>query len=76
MKTSQKLTTKEAAKLYNLTPHTLERWRSQSRGPKYAKLGKRILYDVSDLEAFFTAHYVDTADSPAADKMLRGKNER
>lgn len=71
MNTHRKLNTKEAAALYNLAPNTLERWRCQNRGPKYARIGRRVLYDVKDLEAFFAVNSVDTSDSRDADQFLR-----
>lgn len=63
MNTQKKLNTKEAARLYDLVPNTLERWRCQNRGPKYARIGRRILYDMQDLEDFFMANSIETADS-------------
>ena len=33
-----------------LSPRTLERWRLQGRGPKYVKLGRRVVYYQSDLD--------------------------
>ena len=63
MNTQRKLNTKEAAKLYNLVPNTLERWRCQNKGPNYSRLGRRILYDVEELEAFFKANNVETENT-------------
>ena len=47
------LNTKEAAKYLNLQPCTLEKWRSQKRGPKAIRLGtKAIRYRKSALDTF------------------------
>lgn len=57
-----KLSTQEAAAFLGLQPNTLEVWRTKHRGPKYAKIGSRVLYDPDDLEAFFIARAVYTRD--------------
>lgn len=47
------LTTKEAAKYLSLQPCTLEKWRSQKKGPKSCKVGKKVVrYQLCDLDAF------------------------
>ena len=49
------VTTDEAARRLGVSPRTLERWRLESRGPAYVKLGKRRCYRLADLESFLTA---------------------
>lgn len=63
MITSQKLNTKEAATYLNVKPNTLEIWRCRHKGPRYAKIGTRVVYDLEDLEAFFESCVVDTLES-------------
>ncbi len=63
MTTRQKLNTREAATYLGIQPNTLEVWRCKHKGPRYSKIGTRVLYDVNDLEAFFTARAVDTLES-------------
>lgn len=61
---SKKLNTQEAADLLGVQPCTLERWRCKKRGPRYAKLGSRVMYDIRDLEGWFASrslHTIDTA---------------
>lgn len=41
-----------AAGLLKLSPHTLERFRVEGRGPAYVKLGKRVLYRRDDLREY------------------------
>lgn len=49
----QLLTTKAAAKYLCVSPQTLEKWRTQKRGPHFFKLGnKAVRYQKSDLETF------------------------
>ncbi len=49
------LTTEEAARILRLAPQTLALFRSRGEGPKYAKLGRRIVYDEVDLLAWTEA---------------------
>ena len=63
MTSKPKLNTHEAAAYLGLKPNTLEVWRCKHRGPRYAKLGSRILYDQDELDAFFSARSVTTRDS-------------
>jgi predicted DNA-binding transcriptional regulator AlpA len=46
------LTTEEVAELCRTTPGTVRWWRHVNRGPRSFRLGKRVLYDVADVEAF------------------------
>ncbi len=59
----QKLNTQEAAAYLGLKPNTLEVWRCKHKGPRYSKLGTRVIYDLEDLESFFTSKGVDTLES-------------
>lgn len=61
--TNQKLTTTEAAAYLRLQPGTLEVWRCRGRGPKYQKIGRRVIYDILDLQSFASAHTVLTSDT-------------
>lgn len=69
----QKLNTQEAAQFLGLQANTLEVWRCQKRGPKYSKVGRRVLYDINDLEAYFTANSVHTCDSIRQTAQYRGR---
>ena len=42
----------DVALRWNISPRTLERWRLESRGPAYLKMGGRVVYRVADIEAF------------------------
>ena len=41
-----------AAEYLGQSGRTLERWRVEGRGPEYVKLGKKVFYTDSALEAF------------------------
>ena len=47
------LTEKETARFLHVTPHALQKWRSDGKGPRYIKTGRKFLrYRQSDLEQF------------------------
>jgi excisionase family DNA binding protein len=46
------MTLDEVAELLRTPPATLRYWRHVGKGPRSLKLGRRILYDRSDVEAF------------------------
>lgn len=43
---------KQLATRWSLSEATLERWRTESIGPKFLKLCGRVLYRLVDIEAF------------------------
>ena len=43
---------KELARRWVISPRTLEQWRWQGRGPRFLKLGGRVLYRLADVEAY------------------------
>lgn len=42
----------ELARRWALSHRTLERWRWEGNGPRYLKVGGRVLYRLEDVEAF------------------------
>ena len=46
------LTEREAAALLRLKVKTLQAWRLQKRGPRYAKFGSRVFYPRAEIERF------------------------
>ena len=50
------LDTEAAAARVGLSPGKLNRMRVEGCGPRYAKKGRRVLYDVHDLDAWIDAH--------------------
>ncbi|NGY05941.1 helix-turn-helix transcriptional regulator [Solimonas terrae] len=49
---SRYLTNDEAAEFLRLSPRTLEKQRVIGGGPRFRKFGRRVLYALSDLEAW------------------------
>src|SRR5205807_1970822 len=56
------LNEKEAAAYLRLAVSTLEAWRMLKRGPRFAKLGRRVVYRKVDLEKFLEAQMVEPRD--------------
>jgi len=42
----------ELATHWNISPRTLERWRWTGEGPRFVKLGGRVVYRLSDIEEY------------------------
>lgn len=63
MRHVQHLNQVQLARRWSLSPRTLERWRAESSGPRYLKVGGRVLYRLADVEAFERTS-VRGADAP------------
>jgi predicted site-specific integrase-resolvase len=46
----------DIAELLDVSVRTLEFWRYQGRGPAFIRVGKRIRYRLSDVEAYLQAN--------------------
>jgi predicted DNA-binding transcriptional regulator AlpA len=53
---SRKLNVTEAAEYIGLSASTLSKRRVFGGGPKYLKLGRRVVYDTRELDAWLDAH--------------------
>ena len=63
------LTNDEAADYLRLSPRTLEKQRVIGGGPKFRKFGRRVMYAVSDLDAWADARsYAATSDPEYAER--------
>jgi hypothetical protein len=49
-----------ASQFLGVSAATLRAWRSQGRGPRFARLGRRVVYLITDLEAYLAANCVET----------------
>lgn len=54
----------EAARFLGLSPRTLEKHRVIGDGPRFRKLGRRIVYAVGDLEAWADARACESTSDP------------
>ncbi|HEY0113057.1 MAG TPA: helix-turn-helix domain-containing protein [Allosphingosinicella sp.] len=50
------LRVREAASRLGLSASTLNKWRTQGRGPKFVKLGRAVCYRPADLDAWLLDH--------------------
>lgn len=50
---------REAARFLGLAPQTLRNWRTNRRGPKYVRLGGRIVYRLADLNEFLNSGVIN-----------------
>ncbi len=60
---SDYLTTAEVAELLRTPAETARFWRHVGKGPRWFKVGRRVLYRRSDVEAWIEQQY---NDGPAA----------
>ena len=45
----------EAARILDLSPLTLRKWRWAGKGPRFVKIGAAVRYDLADLTTFIEA---------------------
>ena len=65
---SELLNQRETAEYLRLSPRTLERLRIVSGGPPFARLGRRVVYRLSDLEDWVSERTVrSTSEMIAAE---------
>lgn len=59
----------DLARRWSISPRTLERWRWVGQGPRYIKIGGRVVYRVEEVETFEAqqtrASTAQTAPTPA-----------
>ena len=54
------LLTEEVARRLRVSARTLEQWRYQRIGPKFRRVGGRVIYALADIERFEAAGEVET----------------
>lgn len=59
------LTRPEAASYLGVSVSTLARWAGLREKVRYHRVGKRALYDQSDLDTFIANSWVDLSNSPS-----------
>ena len=60
------LSEREVESIFGFSIPYLRRARRERRGPRFLKVGKLVRYRRADIEAYLTAHQVETADKPAS----------
>jgi hypothetical protein len=70
----------DLAKRWRMSPRTLEQWRWQGRGPRFLKIGGRVLYRLADVEAHESAsihiNTIDPAEHDAAASLAVARTTR
>lgn len=59
-----KLTQEQLAARWHMSPRTLEQWRWLGKGPRFLKIGARVLYDEPDVEDYEAAHLCQNTNGP------------
>jgi hypothetical protein len=53
------MTPAELSAQIHTPPETLQYWRSHGKGPRYGRIGKRVVYRTADVEAWLTSCFSD-----------------
>ena len=67
------LRTPEAARIVGLSDRTLEKHRIYGTGPRYSKLGGRVVYSVEDLQAWVERGAKASTSDPGVGRVLPAK---
>lgn len=59
-----KITQEQLASRWHLSPRTLEQWRWLGKGPKFLKIGARVLYREEDIEEWETKQVCQNTSGP------------
>ena len=59
-RTQRYLTTAEVAEMCRTSPETVRYWRYIGKGPRSFKLGRKVLYESADVDAWLTRQYEGT----------------
>lgn len=53
------LTQRETSRVLHISQRTLQKWRSEGRGPRWLRVGRRIWYRPADIEEWLDEQVVD-----------------
>lgn len=62
----ERLTERELAARWRVSVRTLQNWRWIGRGPRFLKIGARVLYPIAEIEAFEAAQVHQSTVGPIA----------
>jgi hypothetical protein len=54
----------QLSRRWSISPRTLERWRWLKAGPRYLKIGGRVVYRLEDVESFERGQLYLSAPAP------------
>lgn len=58
------ITQEQLADRWHMSPRTLEQWRWLGKGPKFLKIGARVLYREQDVEAWESGQVCQNTSGP------------
>ena len=67
------LRTSEAARFLSLSERTLEKHRCYGTGPRYSKIGGRVVYRLADLESWVDLGVKSSTSDPGVATVLPAK---
>jgi hypothetical protein len=71
------MTVLEAATYVKLSKSSLDHMRSAGRGPRFTKIGTRVIYDTRDLDTWLDGHkHTSTADHAQMPPRRRRRRQR
>ncbi len=59
-----KMTQQQLAARWQISPRTLEQWRWLGKGPRFLKIGARVLYREEDVETWEAAQVCQNTSGP------------
>lgn len=59
----------QLADRWQISPRTLEQWRWLGKGPRFLKVGARVLYRASDVESYETSQIYQNTSGPLPPEM-------
>lgn len=63
-----KLTQEQLAKRWHMSPRTLEQWRWLGKGPRFLKIGARVLYDEEVVEGYEATQVCQNTNGPISEE--------
>lgn len=70
----QHLNQVDLSRRWKVSPRTLERWRWAGCGPRYIKIGGRVVYRLEDIEAYEASQmFNNTAEFAAVRGGIHGR---
>ena len=59
-----KVTQDQLAERWMISPRTLEQWRWLGKGPRFLKIGARVIYREEDIEAYEASQICQNTSGP------------
>ena len=61
---TRRLSVKEVSNYTGLSCSTLNKLRCSGQGPRFAKIGRRVVYDIADLDSWLAKHLKTSTSAP------------